>query len=601
MLKQIQQLFITLGLVFMLNGQAIAWEQHALPTSYIDSSTAHYGGNKAPLVLSSSRIQVATPSSSGITVWNSNNDGVDWSATSIPHTQHFSNVYLANPSLALGWGETQVPIMFHLSVSSGSWRASPSIWPLANWNIMDVNTSTAGDIIILATTPHENKRVEGELFIIHGNKNGWQQPVRLTEVGQSVGDAKFIKHSSGLQSIIWSERRANIWQIKLRNSYDGVTWSSPLTIVKHIAAPYFQEAAVQIAADALNEDEIALAFTGWHMQAHSQVWSKAIDAQTGATTQALALLPDAGDMVHQPSLSVLSQNTWAVAWQQTIGVDAEIYVAQHHADGTWSDAINVSADALHMDRDPHIAKGSSHTLNIAYTRRIQADIQEVYMFSEGDVSDPSLDADGDGIANSQEQGFDWDHDGIDDAFSARVATWQAEDGRYALIVEGNGELRRVQAPSLLNANIQQPTTHNIAGGLFSFQIQSLNYGETTHIHVITPNLLDENVTWLKLNPNAQWIDSKKDHVWLDETGKGLIIALTDGGAGDEDGMSNGVIVDPAVLASPKTKTSPSLNNSKASSQAEQACLAQTNNNPWMAAMLILLYLGIAIAKQKKNA
>ena len=600
MLKTIYQLLYLLGLSLTLQHHALAWEQHALPVSYIDSSTPHYGGNKAPLVLSPSHIQVATPDTSGITLWNSTNDGIDWTATRIAYT-NFSHVYLATSSLVLGWGETQAPTMFHRTVSSSHWRASSSVWPLANWNIIDVSTSMAGDMVVLATTPHKGRLVEGELFMIRGNNRGWQQPVRLSHAQRYVGDATFIQHHSGLQSIIWSERSGNDWHIMLSNSNDGITWTNPMVIVEHIAAPYFQEAAVHIAADTLNQDEIALAFTGWGMQAHSQIWSKALDAHTGSTTQALTLLPDAGDMVRQPALVVLAQNTWAVAWQQTIGIDTEIFVAQHQADGSWSDAINVSADALHMDRDPHIAQGSSQTLNVAYTRRIQADIQEVYMISEGDISDPSLDADGDGIANSQEQGFDMDHDGIDDAFSARVATWQADDGRYALIVEGNGELRQVQAPSLINTHIEKPSTHDVSGSLFSFQIHALSQGETTQVHVLTPHVLNQDITWLKLNSQAQWSDDENEHVRINETGTGLIIQLTDGGTGDEDGIANGIIVDPAVLATPKSVTPTNTNTTPSITNTEQACLITNQQSPWMPIMLILLWTGITIAKQNERS
>ncbi len=590
------KILAALTLSLTITSQGLAWEQHSLPSSYIDSNTPHYGGNKAPLVLSSSQIQTATPNNAGITLWNSNNDGVDWTATNMAN-KNFTHVYLASSSLILGWGETQVPTLFHPTLSSSNWSASTFAWPLANWNIIDISSSIAGDIVILATTPSNNNLVEGELFFIYGNQQGWSKPIRLSGEKSLVGDASLVTHDSGLLSVVWSERNHNSWHILSRHSFDTVTWSTSLTIVDQIAAPYFQESAVQLDADALNNNEIALAYTGWGMQAYSQVWSKAFDAISGQVTHQASLLPDAGDMVYQPSLVTLSNLTWAVAWQQTIGIDSEIFVAQHQADGTWTKAINVSADALHMDRDPHIAKGSSQTLNIAYTRRIQADIQEVYMFSEGDISDPSLDADGDGIANSQEQGFDWDHDGIDDAFSARVATWQAEDGRYALIVEGNGELRRVQAPSLLNVNIEKPTTHNVSGNLFSFQIHALSQGETTSIHIITPQELDENTTWLKLNPNAQWEDSQENTVFRDDSGKGLIVYLTDGGAGDEDGVADGVIIDPAVLATRKVSQNNSRIHTENTSSAAQACLAATNHNPWLSLMFGMFMIGITIAKK----
>lgn len=600
MFKLTFNILTTILLSIGLSAQAMAWEQHALSTSHTDSSTPHYGGNKAPLVLSSSHIKVATPNHSGIAVWSSYNDGITWSSSTLSTHTQFTHAYLASETLALGWGETQQPTMFHRENTSGRWSASSLVWPLANWNIIDVRASTTGSIVILATTPAGNKLVEGQLFIIYGNQQGWSKAIPISNPDSLVSDAKVIMHTSGLSSVVWSERNHNTWQIISRYTYDQNTWSSPLTIVESIAAPYFQEAGVQIAADALNKNEVALAYTGWNMEAHSQLWSKAFDVLSGITTTPITLLPDAGDMVYQPSLATLANNTWAVAWQQTIGIDSEIFVAQHQANGTWTKAANVSMDPMHMDRDPHIAKGSSKTLNIAFTRRIQADIQEVYIFAEGDIMDDSLDTDGDGIPNSQEQGFDLDHDGIDDAHSARIATWMTQDGRYALIVKGNGELRRVQAPSLKSANIEQPAIYQVSSNLFSFQIHNLTPGETTQIHVRTPNTLAANTTWLKLNPNAQWSDSAENTVSLDDTGKGLLIDLTDGGSGDEDGIADGIIVDPAVLATPKqenTLVPASEINLDNTSQAAKPCLAPSSQNPWGLLILAIMLAGIVFNKR----
>lgn len=600
MLKLITPLTYILACLTMFQTTTMAWEQHSLPVAFTDSSTAHYGGNKAPLVLSNTHIQVATAQGAGVQLWTSNHDGITWQATQLSNNTAFTHTYLASPSLVLSWGKTQPPTMFYQNISSGSWSAASPTWPLTNWHIIDVNTSTTGDIIVLATTPEQEKLVEGELFILRGNLQGWSKPVHLSQPTTLVGDASIVVHSSGLESVVWSERNGNAWRILSRNSSDGYTWSSPLTIVESIAAPYFQEAAVQIDADSLNQEEIALAYTGWMMQAHSQVWSKAFDAISGQTTQASSLLPDAGDMVHQPSLVTLADNTWAVAWQQKIGIDSEIYIAQHHA-GTWSDAVNVSADPNHMDRDPHIAKGLSKTLNIAFTRRMQADIQEVYMFAEGDINDSSLDSDGDGIPNTQEQGFDLDNDGIDDAHSARVATWLAEDGRYALIVQGNGELRQVQSPSLHNTNIKLPDSHQASSALFVFQIDALNHGETTQVHVLTPNHLDEHTTWLKLHTHVYESHNAYHTVAPDDTGRGLIISLTDGGANDKNGISNGIVVDPAVLATPKTTIPDSTTShlgSTSATQAEGACLAPTSHNPWVVVMLMGLIVLISYLQSK---
>ncbi len=594
------KILASLMLSLYLISPSLAWEQHKLPSAYTSSNTPHYGGSKAPLVLSSTHIQVAKPQANGITLWDSSHDGATWTSTQISNNPSFTHMYLASSDLVLGWGETQVPTLFHHTLSSSNWSASNFAWPLANWNIIDVSSSIAGDIIILATTPSNHKLVEGELFIIRGNQQGWSTPIRLSAPHSLVGDASLVVHDSSLISVVWSERNHNSWHILSRNSYDTVTWSSAHTVVGHIAAPYFQEAAIQLDADALNQSEIALAYTGWYMQAHSQVWSKAFDTISGQTTQPNDLLPDAGDMVHQPSLVTLADNTWAVAWQQTVGIDSEIFIAQHQADGTWSTSVNVSTDPNHMDRDPHIAQGSSHTLNIAFTRRIQADTQEVYIYTEGNIHDSSLDSDGDGIPDSQEQGFDLNHDGIDDAFSSRVATWMSQHGRYALIVQGSGELRQVQAPTLESANIEQPSTYQVSSNLFSFQIHALQQGETTPIHIITPYTLDESTTWLKLNPNTQWSDSVENTVFHDDSGKGLIVYLTDGGAGDEDGMADGIIIDPAVLAIQKISQENSNIDDGNTTNAAQACLAPTSQNPWFLSMFSIFMIGIIIANKRNQ-
>jgi len=579
-----------LGLILSVT-PALAWEQHMLPTAHVDSSTPHYGGNKAPLVLSPRHIRVAVPDAQGIKLWDSNNDGIRWTSSTITGNPQFTQVYLLSAHTVLSWGAHTDPTLFTRIDTMAPWSPLPHTWPLPRHHVMHINRGNDANVRVLATAPQTGKLVEGALYLVQGSSSGWQQPVLISSPQALVGDAAWLQHASGLQSIVWSERNGNSWHIRVRNSSDGVTWSAPYTVVQHIAAPYFQESAVHIAVDTLNTQEIALAFTGWSMQPYSQLWSKAFDAVSGVTTQALSLLPDAGDMVLQPSLVSLGNNTWAVAWQQKIGLDSEIYMAQHHADGQWSHAVNVSMDPMHMDRDPHIAQGSSQTLNIAFTRRIQADIQEVYMLAEGDVRDASLDSDGDGMPDSQEQGFDLDHDGIDDAQSARIATWLGQDGRYALMVMDNGELRGVQVPDVASVHVQEPATHTLQSHLFAFRIHALQAGETTRIHVLTPHNIAADSTWLKLNPNAQWSDSEAGTVMLNEHATGLIISLTDGGAGDEDGIQDGVIVDPAALATPRQLLEPSTTNTDAPIAASTSAGCLTAHQ---AGWHIMLMLGISL-------
>ena len=93
-------------------------------------------------------------------------------------------------------------------------------------------------------------------------------------------------------------------------------------------------------------------------------------------------------------------------------------------------------------------------------------------------------------------------------------------------------------------------------------------------------------------------------MFLDNTGTGLIIYLTDGGTGDEDGIANGIIIDPAVLATPKIDSSNtntdnlSTDNTNVQiSQAEKPCLAPTSQNPWGLLMLSIILAGIIFNKR----
>ncbi|OIP98601.1 MAG: hypothetical protein AUK35_10185 [Zetaproteobacteria bacterium CG2_30_46_52] len=595
-------IFLLLTLMTSLAGfnQAAAWEHHVLPSYFNQSSTAHYGGSKTP-VISNNAMFTTAPSAAGLQMWKSTNDGISWSSQTI--SSGMTQSFVVNESLTLAWSETQTPVLYHYTPSSDSWSATPSVWPLANWNIMDVSASASGVFSVLVTTPASGKLVEGALYMIQHNGFDWSQPQLISQADALVGDAAWLNHASGLQSIVWSQRSQRDWAVALRNSTDGQTWGHELSLVQHIKAPAAQEAGVQIAADSLNNNNIALAYTGWGNQVYSQIWSQAFDAASGLSNQAATAIADLGDMAVQPSLVVLSADVWAVAWQQSIGIDNEIFVAQHASDSSWSTAVNVSVDAMHFDRDPHISKGTSQSLTIAFTRRLVADEYEVYTLAEGNITDISLDLDGDGIANSQEQGFDWDHDGIDDALSARVATWQDADGRFALVVEGNGELRQVQAPAFADTGYDRPTTYQIDGSLFSFEIHQLATGESTQVHLITPNPLAEDTAWLKLNPSAQWSNSEQHNVYRDAAQTGLYIHLTDGGAGDEDGISNGIIVDPAALATPhKNAASSNVAASETANveQLSQAKSCMTLSSPWQGIILGFLMIGMLIALPKSK-
>jgi len=110
MFKSILTLTLTMIVTALMPTQTFAWEQHMLPTSFSQSSTAHYGGNKAPLVLSPSHIMLAAANTHGMQIWSSHDDGINWISSPLHSSLSTSitQAYLANDRLALGWSHETV-------------------------------------------------------------------------------------------------------------------------------------------------------------------------------------------------------------------------------------------------------------------------------------------------------------------------------------------------------------------------------------------------------------------------------------------------------------------------------------------------------------
>ncbi len=445
-----------------------------------------------------------------------------------------------------------------------------------------------GDVLFLATEAQPGRIVEGPLHAVRHVGGQWQASTLLSSA--SVGDARIVMHASGLVSAVWSERSGSVWRIMLANSSDqGATWSAPVEVVGNIQAPPAQESAVLLAAAALpTGDQLALAFTGWASQPHSQIWAKQVDAASGAGT-GLTLLPDAGDMVYSPGIAVQSDGRWQVVWQQKLGIDMEVYLAERSPAGQWSGGINVSSDPLHLNYDAHVAGALSHAVNVAFTTTVVPGVAENYQIAMGAASDPALDSDGDGMPDAQEAGQDMDGDGVDDALSAAVATWSHADGRYALILDGAGALARVQALDTQSAHVADPASYRRLSDMISFRIQGLMAGAEARVHLVTPHRLPADATWMKWNAAGLWEDVGVP-VSLDAAGTGLHIVLTDGGVGDEDGMANGVIEDPGMLAAPQS--GPSSAPAPAAGGGGGGCLLGMTAQAYPG---MLLLLGVLLA------
>ena len=83
-------------------------------------------------------------------------------------------------------------------------------------------------------------------------------------------------------------------------------------------------------------------------------------------------------------------------------------------------------------------------------------------------------------------------------------------------------------------------------GLLDMTIKTDTVGGTVTLTVYLPNPAPDYYTWCKYSPTNGWRDFSNNIVFND-TRDQVTITLTDGGAGDDDGVANGIIVDPSGL------------------------------------------------------
>ncbi|RLF94395.1 hypothetical protein DRN52_05185, partial [Thermococci archaeon] len=166
---------------------------------------------------------------------------------------------------------------------------------------------------------------------------------------------------------------------------------------------------------------------------------------------------------------------------------------------------------------------------------------------------------------SDYQGEDTNGDGIGDTLIPHtcnnkiIGDWlpltksalltQTSTGEQAKFVTDSGEfedLEAVDEDSLpQEAKDNKPEGLNLPYGLFNFTISGLTPGESVIITITLPSDIPVGSLWWKVNLT--------DNSWYsipigDDDGDNVItITLADGGLGDNDGIANGVIVDPGGL------------------------------------------------------
>ena len=99
-------------------------------------------------------------------------------------------------------------------------------------------------------------------------------------------------------------------------------------------------------------------------------------------------------------------------------------------------------------------------------------------------------------------------------------------------------------PSNITDEADRP--EDLIYGLFDIQIKTDNIEGTVTLKMYLPTPAPIDYTWFKYSSTNGWRDFS-DNVIFNDTRDQVTITLTDGGAGDDDGVANGTIVDPSGL------------------------------------------------------
>jgi hypothetical protein len=187
----------------------------------------------------------------------------------------------------------------------------------------------------------------------------------------------------------------------------------------------------------------------------------------------------------------------------------------------------------------------------------------------------SDDANSDGIPDAQtiQSGIDVDRNGIDDVDQDNILCVKSAKRGLAIGVKVMSENANVVAVKSID-DATQSTFFNepeiMTLGIISFKVLLQENASGAEVTVYFSEPAPADALWYKYDINAGW-RIYQDAVFSEDRSS-VTFSIEDGGPGDDDGVRNGIIVDPSGLGA-KSVTSPSTGASAAS--GETNCFIDT--------------------------
>jgi chitinase len=164
------------------------------------------------------------------------------------------------------------------------------------------------------------------------------------------------------------------------------------------------------------------------------------------------------------------------------------------------------------------------------------------------AADQSDDTNMDGVPDAQavDESVDMDGNGIPDSQEANIMSVNTVEGQAIVGVESNSEnVSLVAVRSIPSATIADRSV-KLGFGLVGFKLYLPEGVTTVSVTLHFSKQVPQDAKLYKYSLDNGW--QVYDNAAFASNGKSVTLVVTDGGPGDEDGLANGVIVDPAGVA-----------------------------------------------------
>jgi hypothetical protein len=149
-----------------------------------------------------------------------------------------------------------------------------------------------------------------------------------------------------------------------------------------------------------------------------------------------------------------------------------------------------------------------------------------------------------GLKSSSQVSIGVDDNGITHFPHDVIATLSFAGEPFGFRENNGGSFTRLETldPTTMPASAGMP--QNMLFGLIDMEIKVASPGDTTTVTIYLPAPVTPEHTWYKYTAAGGWTNYS-GYAEFNATRDQVTLTLTDGGPGDDDGVVNGVIVDPS--------------------------------------------------------